>query len=121
MSEGDKKAKTGPAPRGKPTRLYVKGIFCGFRRSKVNQYEHTSLLKLDGVASKPDTDFYLGKRVAYIYKAKALKDGSRYRVIWGKVTRAHGTSGIVRAKFRQNLPSAAMGNQVRVMLYPSRV
>lgn len=37
--------------------------------------------------------FYLGKKVAFVYRAKREVRGSNIRVIWGKVTRAHGMSG----------------------------
>ncbi|CAF0838230.1 unnamed protein product [Adineta steineri] len=84
----------------KKGRLYVKAVFTGFRR---------------------------GKRCAYVYKAKnktlvpGQKRLNRVRIMWGKVTRAHGKSGGVRAKFNRNLPPKALGRRIRVMLYPSRI
>ncbi len=105
-----------------PTRLYVKAVHLGFKRGLRNQYNHTSLLKIDGVDEKSSVDFYLGKKVAFITKAqRAGKDGSKFRVTWGKVCRAHGSNGVVRAKFARPLPPQSIGAPVRVMLYPSRV
>ena len=82
------------------------------------------MVRIDGVESKKNTDFYLGKRVAYVYRvkkktvAKGTKKASKIRVIWGKVTRPHGTSGVVRAKFRHNLPPKAIGATLRVVSCP---
>jgi len=94
----------------------------GFQRGQRTQTTNTHLIKLEDVNVKEDAEFYHGKRLAYIYKAsKADKKGSKLRVIWGKVTRSHGNSGVVRASFKKNLPPKAMGQRVRCMLYPSRV
>ncbi|KAF3795530.1 60S ribosomal protein L35a-3 [Nymphaea thermarum] len=100
--------------QGERVRLYVRGTVLGYKRSKSNQYENTSLIQIEGVSTKEDVAWYGGKRLAYIYKAKVKKNGSHYRCIWGKVTRPHGNSGIVRAKFKTNLPPRAMGNKAKL-------
>ncbi|KAL5058993.1 hypothetical protein RYX36_030597 [Vicia faba] len=85
-------------------------------RSKSNQYPNTSLVQIEGVNTKEEVAWYAGKRLAYIYKAKVKKNGTHYRCLWGKVTRPHGNSGIVRAKFTSNLPPKSMGSRIRVFI-----
>ena len=105
--------KTFPKKGSKqPVRLYAKGVILGYK---------CTLLKIDGVRTKDDTKFYVGKRVAYVYKAKKEIQNSKFRVMWGKIRRSHGNSGVVRAKFNKNIPPQAFGAACRVMLYPSSI
>ena len=104
-----------------PTRLYAKGVVSSYLRSKVNHYPRTSLAKIQGVLAGDDTQFYLGKKVAYVYKATEEVKNSKFRVIWSKIRRPHGNSGIVRGKFKRHLPPRAHDAPCRIMLYPSNI
>ncbi|XP_027162261.1 60S ribosomal protein L35a-1-like [Coffea eugenioides] len=76
--------------QGERVRHYVRGTILGYKRSQSNQYPNTSLIQIEGVNTKEEVAWYLGKKMAYIYKAKVKKNGSHYRCIWGKVCRPHG-------------------------------
>ena len=104
-------------PSSRSPRLHVDGAILGYKRGLRTQDNSVSLIKIKGCDSKSDVDFYLGKKVAFITKAA---DGS-FRVNWGKVARHHGSNGVVRCRFRRNLPPQSIGGRVRIMLYPSRV
>ena len=67
-------------------------------------------MKIEGVNIASETEYYLGKRVVYIYKAPTAKSGSKFRTIWGKIFKAHGKQGVVIARFSPNLPAKAMGS-----------
>mmetsp|Transcript_66094 Transcript_66094/g.204565 ORF Transcript_66094/g.204565 Transcript_66094/m.204565 type:complete len:124 (+) Transcript_66094:87-458(+) len=123
MAVEQKKAAKKPPhkKRSQPTRLYCRGVILGPKRSKSNVYPNCTLIKIEGVKTRADTAFYCGKRIAYIYKAKTEKRNTKYRVMWGKIRRPHGNSGVVRAKFRKNIPAMAFGGPCRVMLYPSNI
>merc|ERR1712146_574859 len=103
------------------SRLYVKGVVVAGRRALTNQKSHTSLIKIQGVEDSEDLKFYLGKKIMYMYRAKTVKEGTRFRVMWGKVCAPHGTSGVARCKFTKNLPCSALGVPVCIMLFFSRV
>lgn len=89
----------------------------GYKRGRRNTYHHTSLLKIDGVNDQEGSRFYFGKKVAYIYKASKAVSGSKFRVVWGKVMRGHGSNGVVRAKFSTNL---SVSTFALVLIHPNQ-
>merc|ERR1712070_618720 len=112
---------SGAKNSAKSSRLYSKAVVMGYKRALRSQSTDTNLIKIQGVEDTKSAEFYLGKKVLYMYRAKTKKNGSFMRTVWGKVMRSHGTSGTVRAKFSKNLPPSAIGAPCRVMMYPSRV
>jgi large subunit ribosomal protein L35Ae len=106
----------------RPPKLHIDGAILGYQRGLRTQNNSVSLIKIKGVDSKEETTFYLGKKVAFITKALVPdKTGNKFRVNWGKVCRAHGSNGVVRCRFRRNLPPQSIGGKVRIMMYPSHL
>ncbi|OHT13026.1 ribosomal protein L35Ae [Tritrichomonas foetus] len=97
-------------------KLWVSATFTSFRRNKRQINPAQSLLKIEGVNSKEEAEFYVGKKVLAPNKTKN-QDAQN----WGTITQVHGNSGVVRAKFTRNLPPAFLGSNVRVFLFPSNI
>jgi len=95
-------------------------VLTRLRRSKVAQNTNQTILSLEGVNDRSAAQYYFGKRVAYIYKTHSGKTENRFRTIWGRISRSHGNSGAVLARFGTNLPARAIGSTLRVLLFPQR-
>eukprot|EP00559_Dactyliosolen_fragilissimus_P006237 CAMPEP_0184871426 /NCGR_PEP_ID=MMETSP0580-20130426/40711_1 /TAXON_ID=1118495 /ORGANISM="Dactyliosolen fragilissimus" /LENGTH=120 /DNA_ID=CAMNT_0027374085 /DNA_START=707 /DNA_END=1070 /DNA_ORIENTATION=- len=97
------------ARESQPVRLYVNGAILGYQRGLRTQNNSCSLIKIKGVDSKEDTEFYLGKKIAFITKASTPgKDGSRFRVNWGKVCRAMEAMVLSDAGFLEICPHSLL-------------
>lgn len=103
-------------------RLWAKAVFTGYKRGLRNQHENHSILKVEGCRNRKNALFYIGKRCVYVYRGKAKLNApgaaekkSNVRAIWGKITRSHGNSGSVRARFTTNMPGHAMGHRIRIV------
>ncbi len=78
------------------------------------------MVKIQNCEDKAGARWYLGKRVAYVYKVKNTVNNTRFRVSWGKVQATHGHAGSVMVAFAKNITGGAMGSTVRLMLYPNK-
>lgn len=105
---------------GAPVRLYQRAKFVSFRRNRKVQRERQALVNIENCNDKAAATWYLGKRVAYVYKVKNNVNNTRYRCRWGKVIATHGQNGAARVHFKKNICPHAMGSLVRVMLYPNK-
>ncbi|CCW71418.1 unnamed protein product [Phytomonas sp. Hart1] len=116
----------------KSPRLYMKGTLAGYTRGLHGQVKKTALVRVDNVNVRSDAEWYVGKRVCYVYHGYTMKRCVRWskaparrsntRALWGRVTRPHGSSGMVRVKFNGgSVPASAIGRRIRVYLYPSRI
>eukprot|EP01133_Synstelium_polycarpum_P010769 gene10769-12545_t len=87
-------------------------------RSNATQYPNISLVKIEGVVTRQETQFYLGKRVCLARRVKkTAKNPTGHKIVWGKICKSHGGSGVVQARFPRNLPPKAVGAKNKTVLF----
>tara|TARA_Y100000310_G_scaffold221959_1_gene223568 strand:- start:180 stop:509 length:330 start_codon:yes stop_codon:yes gene_type:complete len=84
----------------------MKGIVVQFRRGRKTIHERHFLLDLD-LKSREEAKKLAGKEVSW--KSPGGK------VIKGKISDAHGNSGLVRAIFEKGLPGQAITDEVEIV------
>jgi len=84
----------------------MKGKLMNFRQGVHTQYTNQYVVKVDGVEDRQSAEGIIGKRVCW----KTAKGNE----IVGKVSKAHGNSGAVLARFEKGLPGQAIGCDVEI-------
>ncbi|MFX1367058.1 MAG: 50S ribosomal protein L35ae [Promethearchaeota archaeon] len=82
----------------------LKGVVTSYRRGKHLQHPNQVLLLFDEIKTRAGAASLVGRKVRWT--------SSEGREFLGKVLGAHGNGGVVRAKFRTNLPGQAIGTPV---------
>ena len=85
----------------------LRGVVTSYRRGQHKQHPNQVLLLFDGVRSRAEASSLIGRRVKWTSPVG--------REFLGKIVGPHGNSGVVRARFRTNLPGQAIGTPVVVV------
>jgi large subunit ribosomal protein L35Ae len=86
----------------------IPSVFVSHKRSKRKVYPRHALLRIENVCSREAARKYVGNCVEFI-----RNDNS----VYGRISRVHGNSGVVCARFVRNLPPNDIGKTVFVKLY----
>lgn len=90
-------------------RTFLNATFTGFRGSKVRQYPNIALLTVEGSVCPQTAAKLVGQKVCIVNPESG-------KTIYGKISRTHGNSGVVRARFQTNLCPRLMGKPAKVCL-----
>jgi len=85
----------------------MKATVVNFRGGMRTQRTNQLLLYVDGVDSKGTASKFIGKR--------AVIRTSSGKEISGRITRVHGNSGILRARFTKGVPGQVVGKQIEIV------
>ncbi|KAM0677124.1 60S ribosomal protein L33B [Binucleata daphniae] len=89
-------------------KLTIPSIFVSHKRSQRKLYPKYALLRVEPVKSREAALKYVGNCVEFVRNGKSNL---------GRITRAHGNSGVVMARFKTNLAPQDVGKTVNIKLY----
>ncbi|MCX8174805.1 MAG: 50S ribosomal protein L35ae [Candidatus Micrarchaeota archaeon] len=84
----------------------MKGRISNYRRGVHTEYTNQYVIEVDGVRDRQSAKGMVGKRV--VFKTQTGKE------IVGRISKAHGNSGAVLARFEKGLPGQAIGAEVEI-------
>lgn len=87
----------------------MEGVIVNYRSAKHRQTPNHIIIKINGIDGSEKAKKLVGKGV--VWKNSI---GKEKKEIKGKVAKAHGNSGAVRAIFERGLPGQAIGTKVTI-------
>lgn len=85
----------------------AKAVILSYRGGRKTRRTNQMLIEVEGADSKTKASAYIGRRV--VWKTPSG------RLIYGKITHAHGNKGVLRARFPKGLPGEALGKKAKVV------
>ena len=85
----------------------MKATILSYRRGSRTMHGNQLLIEIEGVDSKELASRYIGRRVVWTSPGK--------KQIFGKVASAHGSNGVLRARFPKGLPGTAIGAKLEII------
>ena len=86
----------------------MEGLILNFRRSRHRTYGNQMIIQVDGTDNKEKAAKLVGKSVSWVSIGKEKKE------IKGKISAAHGNSGVLRVLFERGMPGQSIGTKVNL-------
>jgi len=84
----------------------MEGLILNFRGGRHTQRNNEMVIKVSGVDSKAKAEKLVSKSIEWTSPSG--------KIIKGKIMKAHGNKGAVRAKFEKGMPGQSISTKVKV-------
>ena len=85
----------------------MKGQILSYRRGRKTQTTNQMIIKIPGSETREKAKALIGKKVTFTTSGK--------KKIQGKITRAHGSKGLIVARFEKGLPGQSFNKNVDIV------